>query len=305
MSQYLRIRPDVAAALVDGRPVVALESTIIAHGMPYPDNVETALQLEADVAAEGALAATIAICDGAVRIGLTPEEIERIGAPDADVVKVSRRDMAFVIQSGGLGATTVAATMIAAHMAGIAVFATGGIGGVHRGASETFDISADLEELSTTPVTVVCAGAKSILDIGLTLEYLETRGVPVIGYGTSTFPAFYTRDSGHLVEQRLDTPEAIAEVMSVRARLGLTGGIVVANPIAETEAMDPVAVDLAIDQAIAEADAAGITGKETTPFLLSRITELTGSESLTANIALVRGNVRLAARIAGAYSHIG
>jgi pseudouridylate synthase len=305
MNPYLRVRPDIADALARGLPVVALESTIIAHGMPYPDNVETALQLEADVGAEGALAATIAILDGAICVGLSTEEIERIAAPGADVVKVSRRDMAFVLRSGGLGATTVAATMIAADLAGISVFATGGIGGVHRGAAETFDISADLEELSLTPVTVVCAGVKSILDIGLTLEYLETRGVPVIGFRTSVFPAFYTRDSGHAIEQRLDTPEAIAEVMAIRARLGMAGGMVVANPIAENDAMDPAAIEAAIDQAIDDASAEGIAGKETTPYLLARIAELTGSASLGANIALVRGNVRVAARIASAFSELG
>lgn len=303
MNPYLRVRPDIADALSHGRPVVALESTIIAHGMPYPANVETALRLEADVLAEGALAATIAICDGFICVGLTPEEIERIAAPGADVVKVSRRDMAFVLRSGGLGATTVAATMIAANLAGIPVFATGGIGGVHRGAAATFDISADLEELSSTPVTVVCAGVKSILDIGLTLEYLETRGVPVIGFRTNVFPAFYTR-GGHAIEQRLDTPEAIAEIMAIRARLGVAGGLVVANPIAEEDAMDPAVIEAAIDQAIEEAAVEGIAGKETTPYLLARIAELTGSASLEANIALVRGNVRVAARIASAFSKL-
>ncbi len=303
MNPYLRVRPDIADALAHGRPVVALESTIIAHGMPYPANVETALQLEADVADGGALAATIAICDASICVGLTPEEIERIAAPEAEVVKVSRRDMAFVLQTGGMGATTVAATMIAANLAGISVFATGGIGGVHRGAAETFDISADLEELSSTPVTVVCAGVKSILDIGLTLEYLETRGVPVIGFGTNVFPAFYTR-GGHAIEQRLDTPAAIAEVMAIRARLGMAGGMVVANPIAEEDAMDPDVIEAAIDQAIEQAAVDGIAGKETTPYLLGRIAELTGSASLEANISLVRGNVRVAARIARAFSEL-
>lgn len=301
---YLDIHPEVAAALAAGQPVVALESTIISHGMPYPQNVETALQVEAEVRAHGTVPATIAIINGRLKAGLSRDDIEVLGKNGREVVKVSRRDIPFIVAAGQTGATTVASTMIVAAMAGIRVFATGGIGGVHRGAQQSFDISADLQELAQTPVTVVCAGAKSILDLGLTLEYLETHGVPVIGYQTATLPAFFTRDSAFKVDYRLDSAAAIAAVMKAKWDLQLQGGMVVANPIPEQYAMSSASIDAAIEQALAEASAQGIAGKESTPFLLARVCELTGGNSLAANIQLVLNNARLAAAIAGDYCRL-
>jgi pseudouridylate synthase len=301
---YLDIHPEVAAALAAGQPVVALESTIISHGMPYPQNVETALQVEAEVRAHGAVPATIAIINGRLKAGLSREDIEVLGKNGREVVKVSRRDIPFIVAAGQTGATTVASTMIVAAMAGIRVFATGGIGGVHRDAQQSFDISADLQELAQTPLAVVCAGAKSILDLGLTLEYLETHGVPVIGYQTATLPAFFTRDSTFKVDYRLDSPAAIAAVMKAKWDLQLQGGMVVANPIPEQYAMSSASIDAAIEQALGEASAQGIAGKESTPFLLARVCELTGGNSLAANIQLVLNNARLAAAIAGDYCRL-
>ncbi|WP_174875810.1 pseudouridine-5'-phosphate glycosidase [Vogesella oryzae] len=301
---YLDIHPDVAAALAAGKPVVALESTIISHGMPYPQNVETALRVEAEVRAHGAVPATIAIIDGRLKAGLRRDEIEHLGKAGREVVKVSRRDLPFIVAGKRTGATTVASTMIIAAMAGIRVFATGGIGGVHRGAEKSFDVSADLQELAQTPVAVVCAGAKSILDLGLTLEYLETHGVPVIGYRTARLPAFFTRDSDFGVDYQLDEASDIAAVMQAKWQLGLKGGMVIANPIPEQYAMPRDKIDAAIGQALQEAEQQGIAGKESTPFLLARVCELTGGDSLASNIQLVLNNARLAAAIAGAYDQL-
>ena len=298
MQPYLDISPEVQQALSAGTPVVALESTIISHGMPYPQNVETALNVERIVRDNGATPATVAILKGRLKAGLSAEEIEYLGRRGRDVAKASRRDLPVLVSRGEDGATTVAATMIIADMAGIRVFATGGIGGVHRGAQVTMDISADLEELARTSVLVVCAGAKSILDLGLTLEYLETRGVPVIGYGTRELPAFYTRRSGFGVDYRLDTPAEVAAAFRAKRAMNLVGGMLVANPIPEVYAMDPDVINKAIDDAIAEADARGIRGKQTTPFLLAKIKDITGGDSLAANIQLVYNNARLAAQIA-------
>ena len=297
MNQYLSISPEVQAALQAGKPVVALESTIISHGMPYPQNVETALRVEQTIRDNGAVPATIAIIGGQLKTGCTPEEIEYLGKKGQAVIKASRRDLPVLIVRKEDGATTVTTTMIIAALAGIRVFATGGIGGVHRGAQQTFDISADLEELAQTPVMVICAGAKSILDLGLTLEYLETKGVPVIGYQTGELPAFYTRRSGFAVDYRVDTPEELAAAFRTQLELGL-GGMLVTNPIPEMYAMDPAVIDKAIAQALAEASAQGIHGKEVTPFLLARISQLTGGNSLASNIQLVLNNARLAARTA-------
>ncbi|MGM8061471.1 pseudouridine-5'-phosphate glycosidase [Vogesella indigofera] len=301
LNPYLDIHPDVAAALAAKQPVVALESTIISHGMPYPQNVATALQVEAEVRAHGAVPATIAIINGRLKAGLSAEEIEYLGKAGREISKVSRRDLPFIVAGGKSGATTVASTMIIAALAGIRVFATGGIGGVHRGAQQSFDISADLQELAQTAVTVVCAGAKSILDLGLTLEYLETHGVPVIGYRTGTLPAFFTRDSDFGVDYQLDEAADIARAMQAKWQLGLHGGMVVANPIPEQYAMAKDSIDAAIEQALREAGTQGISGKESTPFLLARVCELTGGDSLAANIQLVLNNARLAAAIASAY----
>ncbi len=295
---YLDISPEVAAALAAGKPVVALESTIISHGMPYPQNVQTALQVEAIVRENGAVPATIAILGGRLKAGLTPEEIEYFGKKGTAIHKASRRDLAVLCARGEDGATTVATTMIIAHMAGIRFFATGGIGGVHRGAETTMDISADLEELAQTPVMVVCAGAKSILDLGLTLEYLETKGVPVIGYGTQELPAFYTRKSGFPVDYRLDRPEELAAAFTAQQKMGLKGGMLVTNPIPEEYSMDPQLINAAIDRALAECTEKGIHGKETTPFLLARVAQITGGDSLASNIQLVFNNAALAARTA-------
>lgn len=298
MNKYLDISPEVQQALADGKPVVALESTIISHGMPYPKNVETAMLVEKTIRENGAVPATIAIIGGRLKAGLSPEEIEYLGKSGRKVAKVSRRDLAAIVARGADGATTVTTTMIIAHMAGIKVFATGGIGGVHRGAETTMDISADLEELANTPVMVVCAGAKSILDLGLTLEYLETHGVPVIGYGTDELPAFYTRKSGFGVDYRMDTPAELAKTFHVQQELGLKGGMLVTNPIPEEYSMDPAVINGAIDQAIAEAKEQGIHGKATTPFLLAKVKELTGGDSLDSNIQLVYNNAALAAKTA-------
>jgi pseudouridine-5'-phosphate glycosidase len=291
------IHPEVAKALAEGRPVVALESTIISHGMPYPQNVKTALDVEAQVREAGAVPATIGILGGRLKVGLTPEEIEAFGKTK-NVVKVSRRDLATVVAKKLDGATTVATTMILAEMAGIRVFATGGIGGVHRGGAESFDISADLQELGKTSVAVVCAGVKSILDIGLTLEYLETMGVPVLGYQTEDFPAFYTRTSGYKVDSEVGSAEEMAEIIRTKWNLGLEGGVVIANPIPEAYAMDEDLINDAIDTALEEAVAQRIRGKEATPFLLAKVKALTEGQSLESNIALVLNNARVAAEIA-------
>ena len=298
MNPYLDISPEVAAALAEGKPVVALESTIISHGMPYPKNVETALRVEQTIRDNGAVPATIAVIGGRRKAGLSRGEIEHLGKAGRAVAKASRRDLPALVARGADGATTVTTTMIIAHMAGIRIFATGGIGGVHRGAETTMDISADLEELAQTPVMVVCAGAKSILDLGLTLEYLETKGVPVIGYGTDELPAFYTRKSGFSVDYRADSPEELAAMFRAQRALGYRGGMLVTNPIPEQYAMDKEVIDAAIAQALRECEEKGVHGKETTPFLLARVVELTGGESLESNIRLVLNNAALAARTA-------
>ena len=304
MNQYLDVNPEVAAAIAAGKPVVALESTIISHGMPYPQNVETALNVERIIRENGAVPATIAIIGGRLKAGLTAQEIEYFGKKGQAITKASRRDLAVLCARGEDGATTVTTTMIIAHMAGIKIFATGGIGGVHRGAETTMDISADLEELGQTPVMVVCAGAKSILDLGLTLEYLETKGVPVIGFGTKELPAFYTRTSGFQVDYRIDTPEELAKVFKAQHELGMKGGMLVTNPIPEEYAMPLDTINAAIDQAISECNAKGIHGKETTPFLLARVAELTGGNSLASNIRLVYNNAKIAAQTAVAYCNM-
>lgn len=298
LNDQLKYSKEVRWALEAGTPIIALESTIISHGMPYPKNLETALQCERVARECGAVPATCAIIGGKAYIGLDESQLDFLARERESVVKASRRDVPVVIARGMNGATTVAATMILASMAGIRVFATGGVGGVHRGAEKTMDISADLEELSQTPVTVVCAGPKSILDLPLTLEYLETKGVPVIGYGTEELPAFYTRSSGLKVDYRMDSPEEIAAVIRVQKQLGYQGGMLVANPIPEKYSMDPELINGAIDSACVEAEEKGIRRKELTPFLLSKITEITGGQSLEANIALVLNNVRLAAAVA-------
>ncbi len=298
---YLDVNPEVATALEQGRPVVALESTIISHGMPYPQNVETALAVEKIIRDNGAVPATIAILGGRLKVGLTPEEIDYFGKKGTAIAKASRRDLAVLAARGEDGATTVTTTMMIAHMAGIKIFATGGIGGVHRGAETTMDISADLEELAMTPVMVVCAGAKSILDLGLTLEYLETHGVPVIGYGTKELPAFYTRHSGFAVDYEIDKPEELARAFKVQQELGLKGGMLVTNPIPEEYSMDAAVINQAIEEAVEEAKEKGIHGKATTPFLLARIKDITGGSSLEANIQLVYNNARLAAQTAVEY----
>ena len=300
MNKYLDISPEVQQALAEGRPVVALESTIISHGMPYPKNVETALLVEQTIRDNGAVPATIAILGGRLKAGLSPEEIEYLGKSGRAVAKVSRRDLPMIVARGADGATTVTTTMMIAHMAGISVFATGGIGGVHRGAETTMDISADLEELAQTPVMVVCAGAKAILDLGLTLEYLETKGVPVIGYDTDELPAFYTRESGLGVDARVDTPEELAAMFTAQRGMGLKTGMLVTNPIPVEYAMDKATIDAAIDQAMRELREQGVHGKETTPFLLARVVELTGGDSLESNIQLVLNNARLASKTAAA-----
>ena len=297
MHQYLLFSPEVAAARAAGKPIVALESTIISHGMPYPQNVEMARGVEQIIRDAGAVPATIAIIKGRVCIGLSPEQLELLGtSPDA--MKVSRRDLPYVLAQEKLGATTVAATMICAQLAGIHVFVTGGIGGVHRGAETSFDISADLQELARTSVAVVCAGVKSILDIGLTLEYLETHGVPVVSVGQSGFPAFFTRDSGYQADFQLDTPAQQAQFLQTKWRLGLAGGVVISNPVPAQAAMDKEEIDAITALALQQAADLGVTGKKVTPFLLARIKELTDGRSLATNIALVRHNALIGARLA-------
>ena len=325
MNQYLDVNPEVAQAVAQGKPVVALESTIISHGMPYPQNVETALQVERIIRENGAVPATIAVLGGRLKAGLTKEEIEYLGKQGQAVTKASRRDLSVLVAQGADGATTVTTTMMIAHMAGIKIFATGGIGGVHRGAETTMDISADLEELGQTDVMVVCAGAKAILDLPLTLEYLETKGVPVLGYQTKELPAFYTRTSGLAVDYQVNSPGELdrpkvlfanavaaartsilvgelAKVLKTHHTLGLKGGILVANPIPQAYSMDADAINAVIDQAVAEAEEKGIHGKQTTPFLLAKVKEITGGDSLEANIQLVFNNAKLAAQTAVAYS---
>lgn len=298
--QQVRLSPAIQTALREGRPVVALESTIISHGMPFPKNVETALRVEQTVRAAGAEPATCAILGGQLCAGLSVPDIEHLGRGGQAIPKASRRDIPYLASQGLDGATTVASTMIIAQLAGIPVFATGGIGGVHRGAATTFDISADLQELAQTSVAVVCAGAKSILDLGLTLEYLETHGVPVLGFQTNEFPAFYTRKSGLPVDYRLDSPAGIARLLRSKWTLGLRGGVVIANPVPETFQMDPEPIEAAIAAALEDAERQHIKGKAITPFLLARIEQLTGGQSLATNIELVCHNARLAAEIATA-----
>lgn len=298
LKKYLEISPEVQKALDEGRPVVALESTIISHGMPYPQNVETALNVEKIIRDNGAVPATTAIIGGKLRVGLSKDEIDYIGKKGLKVTKASRRDIPVLVARGEDGATTVAATMILANLAGVSVFATGGIGGVHRGAETTMDISADLEELASTPVMVICAGAKSILDLGLTLEYLETHGVSVLGYQTEELPAFFTRKSGFKVDYRMDTLKELAAAFKAKNDLGLRGGMVVANPIPEEYAMDADYISKSIAEAIDEANAKGIKGKDTTPFLLDKLEKITGGSSLKANIQLVYNNAKVATQIA-------
>lgn len=302
LAKYIRINEEVRKAIDENKPIVALESTIISHGMPYPENKETALSCERIIREEGAIPATIAIIDGVMTVGLTVEEIDYIARLGKDVVKTSRRDLPIIISKGLTGATTVSTTMYIASLAGIKVFATGGIGGVHRGVEETMDISADLEELGVTPVCVVCAGAKAILDLPRTLEYLETKGVPVIGYQTDYLPAFYTRTSEYKLNYRLNTPKEIADMLKVKWEIGLGGGVLVTNPIPEQYSLDEKIMNDAIDKAIKSMNELGIKGKDTTPYLLKTIVEITGGESLKSNINLVFNNCRLASNIAKEYS---
>jgi pseudouridine-5'-phosphate glycosidase len=302
LEDKLRIAPELDQGPGgSSAPIVALETTIVTHGMPYPENVETARSLEAEIRRLGARPATIAVIGGMIRVGLSSQELDRLGQ-SKDVLKLSRNDLAYAVASGKTGATTVAATMICAHLAGIRVFATGGIGGVHRGAEATFDISADLEELAQTPVAVVCAGAKALLDLPKTLEYLETHGVPVIGYGTDEFPAFWSRQSGLRVGIRMDTPAEIARFLQVKWDLGLRGGALICNPVAEADEIPAAEIAGPIDAAVAEAAQLGLSGKAVTPHILARIVELTRGRSLRTNIALVQSNARLAAEIAVAMS---
>ena len=301
MNKYLDISEEVADAITTGIPVVALESTIITHGMPWPQNLETALKVENAVREEGAIPATIAIIKGRLKVGLTREELVSLANGSLKPIKASRRDFPALMAFGGNGATTVAGTMIIAEMAAIHVFATGGIGGVHRGAEKSWDVSADLEELARTDVAVVCAGAKAILDIPKTMEYLETKGVPVIGYGTSELPAFYTQHSGVKLSLRVDTPREIAMILRAKWESGLKGGVVIANPIPSQYAMSETTIEGAIQKAIEESEHKGLKGAEVTPYLLSRVADLTGGDSLDSNIALVLNNARLAAKIAKEY----
>jgi len=294
---FLSVSSEVGDALASGRAVVALESTIITHGMPYPQNLQMAGEVEAIVRASGAVPATVALMDGQIRVGLTPADLLQLAETGMRAAKASRRDVAALLTAKATAGTTVATTMQAADMAGIKLFATGGIGGVHRGAELSFDVSADLEELSLTPVAVVCAGAKAILDLPKTLEVLETKGVPVIGYGTDDFPAFWTRSSGLKADRRIDTAAEVAEFLQTQFSLGL-GGVLIGNPIPEADAMEPAYISKMIEQALADAAASGISGKATTPYLLKRIFELTEGKSLVSNIALVKNNARVAAEIA-------
>ncbi|WP_297431052.1 pseudouridine-5'-phosphate glycosidase [uncultured Cetobacterium sp.] len=304
LAKYLEISKEVKEALENNKPVVALESTIISHGMPYPQNVETALKVEEIVRENGAVPATIAILNGKLKVGLSKEEVDYLGKKGLEVTKASRRDIPAILASEDDGATTVASTMIIAALAGIKVFATGGIGGVHRGAETTMDISADLEELAMTDVAVVCAGAKSILDIGLTLEFLETKGVPVLGYQTKELPAFYTRKSGFKVDYKMDTPEQIAKTLKAKWDVNLKGGVVIANPIPEEFAMDFDTITTAINNAVAEAEEKGIKGKDSTPFLLAKVKDITKGKSLESNIQLVFNNAKLASEIAKNYCEL-
>lgn len=304
INHYIKISPEVSEALANNKPVVALESTIIAHGMPYPQNVETALQVEDIVRKNGATPATIAIIDGQLRAGLSKDEIDHIGKLGQKVVKVSRRDLPFIVSKKITGATTVASTMIIAAMAGIKIFATGGVGGVHRGAETSMDISADLQELANTNVAVVSAGAKSILDLKLTLEYLETHGIPVAGFGTDEFPAFYTRKSGLPVLYRVDTVTELAKMLHAKWQLGLEGGVLIANPIPDQAQVEFEYINEIIEKAVLIAEQKGIKGKAITPFLLAKIEELTKGESLKANIQLVFNNAKLGAELAVAFSEI-
>lgn len=294
---FLALTSEVGDALASGRAVVALESTIITHGMPYPQNLQMAGEVEAIVRDFGAIPATVAIMEGQIRVGLSGGDLQQLAETGMRAAKASRRDVAALLTDKAIAGTTVATTMQAADMAGISLFATGGIGGVHRGAELSFDVSADLEELSRTPVAVVCAGAKAILDLPKTLEVLETMGVPVIGYGTDDFPAFWTRSSGLRADHRRDTPEAVADLLETQFSLGL-GGVLIGNPIPEADAMDPAYIAGVIERALSDASAAGISGKATTPYLLGRIFELTEGKSLVSNIALVKNNARAAAEIA-------
>ena len=303
LEKYVKISQEVKEAIKEKKPVVALESTIISHGMPYPKNVETALEVEKVVRENGAIPATIAIINGEIKIGLTKEEIEIIGKAGLSVTKTSRRDLAYVVANKLNGATTVAATMICAQMANIKIFATGGIGGVHRGAEKTMDISADLEELGKTNVAVICAGCKSILDMGLTLEYLETKGVAVYGYKTNILPAFYTRESDFKVN-KINSEQEVAKVLKTKWDLGLDGGVVITNPIPEEFSMDRKIIDKTILEALKEADEKGIKGKDITPFLLDKIQKLTSGKSLEANIELVFNNAKLASKNAIEYSKL-
>ncbi len=296
-SDFLQIHPEVAEALQNGKPVVALESTIISHGMPWPKNVETALAVEDAVRKQGAIPATIAIKDGKCLVGLSPEELDFFGK-EHDVWKVSLRDLPYVISKKLPGATTVAATMRIAHLAGIKIFATGGIGGVHRGAENTMDISADLTEMSQTDVAVISAGVKSILDIGLTLEYLETKGIPVVTFGQNEFPSFYSDKSDYTTPLRLDTPEEIASLLNIKWKMGLKGSVLIANPVPNHEQVSPDVIEQHIQHALNEADKQKVTGKNITPFLLKHIADNTKGESLEANIALILNNAGLAAKIA-------
>ena len=298
LNKYLKLSPEVEEALRTGKPVVALESTIISHGMPYPQNVETAYACERVCRENGAVPATCAIIGGKLCAGLTPEEIDYLGREGTKVTKASRRDLPLLIAKGMDGATTVAATMIVAHMAGIKVFATGGIGGVHRNGQDTMDVSADLDELGKTPMCVVCAGAKAILDLPRTMEYLETKGVPVIGFGTDELPAFYTAKSGIPLTWRVDDPKEVADAIHAAEDMGFEGGMLVTVPIPEEWSMDADYINKAIDEALVDADRQGIVGKDTTPFLLAKIKEITGGSSLASNIQLVFNNVKTAARIA-------
>ena len=298
----VKVNPEVAQALKEGRPVVALESTIISHGMPYPDNVETALNVEKIVREHGGVPATIGIIDGVGIVGMNAEEIEAFGKKGKEIPKVSRRDLATIMATGSWGATTVATTMILANLAGVEFFVTGGIGGVHRGAELTFDVSADLEELARTNVTVICAGAKAILDLPKTLEVLETKGVPVLGYGTDELPAFYTRQSGLYVDYNVSSPEIAAKIIKEKRGLKLDGGVLITNPIPEEYSMDADAINAVIDKALTEMEEKGIKGKDCTPFLLARVAEITGGDSLAANIKLVYNNAAVGTEIAKAYS---
>ena len=301
IEKYLDVQPEIAAAIAEGRPVVALESTILSHGMPYPENMEFAHKAEQIIRAEGAVPATMAIIGGKLKVGLTPEELDLMCNP-VDIGKVSRRDVAVYLATGKTGATTVATTMLIAAMAGIRVFATGGIGGVHRGGENTMDISADLQELASTPVAVVCAGAKMILDLGLTLEYLETQGVPVLGFRTDEFPAFYCRTSGFKLDYRAESEEEIAEIMKVKWDLGLKGGIVIGNPIPQEYELDFDWMNRVINDALKKAEEQGIRGKYITPFVLSELRDMTDGVSFASNLELAYNNIRVASRIAKAYA---